>query len=109
MKTPATPKLAFELWKNLVAAWNALRDPQVALWKKAIPALCVAYLIWPLDLIADPILGLGQIDDLALIIAGLQLFVHLAQTDAPQQVSTHQEKDTSQGVETIDANYRIVD
>ena len=106
MKTPSTPKLAYDLWQGLATAWRAMRDPKVALWKKAIPVLCLAYLIWPLDLLADPVLGLGQIDDLALIIAGLRLFTHLAQLDGAQAAA---EQDGAPMGETIDASYRVVD
>ena len=57
---------------------------------------------------ADPILGLGQIDDLALIIAGLRLFTHLAQLDESQAEDETPQSSAPMG-ETIDGSYRVVD
>jgi len=108
MKTPPTPQIAMDLWHSLSNAWKALCDPNVALWKKGIPILCIVYLIWPMDLINDLIPGLGQIDDLALIIAGLKLFIQLAVDEVPS--SSTDEADNPQGHtgETIDGSFRVV-
>lgn len=48
--------------------WRLLRDPRVAVWTKAmLPIVAVLYLLLPIDLIPDVILGFGQIDDLSMI------------------------------------------
>lgn len=57
--------------------WELLLDSRVPLWLKLIPAGSLAYLLFPLDLIADPIIGLGQIDDLAAIMLGLKVFIEM--------------------------------
>ena len=49
-------------------AWRLRRDPRVPRWQKWLPAgLAVAYVVMPLDLIPDVLLGIGQVDDLGVI------------------------------------------
>lgn len=50
------------------------------IWPKLIVPATILYLLSPIDLLADPILGLGQIDDLAVILIGMKLFVELCPT-----------------------------
>jgi len=64
--------------KEIRLAWRLLRDPRVPLWMKAIPAGAVIYVLLPIDLIPDILLGLGQLDDIALLIGGVRLFTSLA-------------------------------
>lgn len=64
--------------KELRIVWRLLRDPRVGTGTKLIPLIVLAYLISPIDLIPDVIIGLGQVDDLAMILAGLKLFETLA-------------------------------
>jgi uncharacterized membrane protein YkvA (DUF1232 family) len=58
-----------------------LKDGRVPLWPKLIVPGIIAYIISPIDLLADPILGLGQIDDVAVLLIGLKLFVELCPAD----------------------------
>jgi uncharacterized membrane protein YkvA (DUF1232 family) len=72
----------------------------VPAWLKAIPIAGLAYLVFPLDLIADPLLGLGQLDDLAVIVLSIQTFISLC----PQWlVEEHQS-----GHAVVDAEYREI-
>lgn len=57
--------------------WELLLDSRVPLWLKLIPAGSLAYLLFPLDVIADPIIGLGQIDDMAAVLLGLKVFIEM--------------------------------
>jgi uncharacterized membrane protein YkvA (DUF1232 family) len=53
--------------------FRLLRDEQVPVWMKAaVPAIALIYLLMPIDLIPDVILGLGQIDDLSVL--GISMF-----------------------------------
>jgi uncharacterized membrane protein YkvA (DUF1232 family) len=94
-------------------------DPRVAVWVKAIPPIALAYTIFPFDFIPDPILGLGQLDDLAIILLGMKLFVELC---PPEVVRQHLEdlgatlrgektpKDlTADQDEVIDGSYRVIE
>lgn len=49
--------------------WRLLRDPRVPWIKNAIPAFAALYLISPIDPIPDFLIGLGQVDDLGILIA----------------------------------------
>ena len=65
--------------------WALLRDPRVPLWAKAIPVLGIIYVLSPLDFIPDVIVGLGQLDDLAIVIAGMRLFAAVVPADIVEQ------------------------
>ncbi len=54
--------------------WRLLKDPRVPIWKKAIPFLGVLYVLSPIDLIPDMLIGLGQIDDLGLMLLSMRMF-----------------------------------
>ena len=47
---------------------------------KVIPVLAGLYLISPIDIVPDFLPGLGQLDDLGVIIAALEFFVRLCPT-----------------------------
>jgi len=59
---------------QILLTWRLIRDPRVSLWSKAIPVLAVVYVLSPIDLIPDFIIGIGQLDDLGLILAAMRLF-----------------------------------
>ena len=65
--------------------WALLRDPRVPLWAKAIPVLGIIYVLSPLDFIPDVMIGLGQLDDLAIIIGGMRLFASVVPADIVEQ------------------------
>lgn len=44
-----------------------LKDPQASLWKKLMVILGIVYMISPFDILPDPVLGLGFVDDAVLI------------------------------------------
>jgi uncharacterized membrane protein YkvA (DUF1232 family) len=60
-------------------------DPRVALGPKMVPLGVLAYLILPADLMPDVLPGFGQIDDLAVILLGLRLFLRLCPPEVVQQ------------------------
>ncbi len=76
------PSLSFwaEFLQDLRLAWRLLRERRMPLWTKAVPLLVALYLLWPVDLLADPLLGLGQLDDLAVLLVAVELFIALAPT-----------------------------
>jgi len=111
------------LIRQMRLLWRLLSDPRVPTWVKAIPALVLLYLIFPIDLFPDPALGLGQLDDLAVVLLGLKLFrdfspqavVREHETDIAGRSSPWRvvERDSTpeQGTEPpyIDAEYRVID
>lgn len=72
----ASPGLVRMLVAQVRLAVRLVRDPVVPAVTKAIPAAAVAYLIWPIDLLPDLFPILGQLDDVGIVLAGLQTFIH---------------------------------
>lgn len=67
--------------------WHLMRDDRVASWiKKVGPAAIIAYVISPIDLIPDFLVGPGQVDDLGVVAVGLVLMVRLLVRFAPHDV-----------------------
>ncbi len=77
-------------WINLLnsfrVAWKLLWERQVPLSTKLIPLLVGLYIISPIDLIPDFIPVLGQMDDLALFLIGVQVFIAMSPKDVVARV-----------------------
>ncbi len=100
-----------EILKQGRLVWRLLTDPDVPTWVKAIPPLALLYILSPVDLIPDPILGLGQLDDLAVILIGLKLFIELSPRGIVQGYRDDMAGDTPPEPEgeVVDASYRVID
>jgi len=56
------------MWGRLRLASRLARDPRVPGWAKAIvPGLAALYVVSPIDVIPDILLGIGQIDDIGVV------------------------------------------
>jgi len=55
-------------------AWRLLRDARVPIAPKLAPLGVLAYILSPIDVLPDVILGLGQVDDLGLFLLAVQVF-----------------------------------
>jgi uncharacterized membrane protein YkvA (DUF1232 family) len=62
-----------------------IKDPRVSASPKLIVAGILAYVILPTDLIPDFLVGVGQLDDLAVILGGLKLFLRLCPSEVVQE------------------------
>ena len=95
------------LIEQILLTWRLIRDPRVSLWSKAIPVLAVAYVLSPLDLIPDFIIGIGQLDDLGIVLAAMRLF----ESVTPEYIVAEHRKEIAQHnrpLEVINsARYRI--
>jgi uncharacterized membrane protein YkvA (DUF1232 family) len=101
--------------------WRLYRDPRVASrLKSAIPLLAAAYLISPVDLLPDIILGLGQLDDLGVLGLAIVMMTRLVPRFAPDAIvqehlaemgrsrSTHSKPNEASGSRgVVDAAYRV--
>jgi uncharacterized membrane protein YkvA (DUF1232 family) len=76
------PALLRTLLTQLRLAFRLLREPGVPILTRALPLLAVLYLVWPLDFIPDILPGLGQLDDLGVVVFALELFLGLCPTRA---------------------------
>ncbi len=110
----ANPKTGMlkELLNSATLAWRLLLDPRVSALTKLIPAGILVYVLSPIDLIPDWFFGLGQLDDLAVILLGIRAFIALCPPELVQwyrnQLNQTHQAHTGQG-ETVDGTYRIVD
>jgi uncharacterized membrane protein YkvA (DUF1232 family) len=57
--------------------WKLLMDPRVPMWTKAVVLLPLIYVLSPIDIIPDVFLGLGQLDDIGIVLAGMRFFQSL--------------------------------
>lgn len=57
--------------------WRLFRDLRVPILAKAFLIATLAYVVWPLDLIPEYIPVIGEVDDLAVVLSGLWLFIRL--------------------------------
>jgi uncharacterized membrane protein YkvA (DUF1232 family) len=72
-------------WANLFnsfrIAWKLMWDHQVPISAKIVPILTILYILSPIDFVPDVIVGLGQMDDLAILLLGTQLFIAVSPKD----------------------------
>lgn len=85
-QTTRDPHFLSSLWQELRLMWRLLRDPAVPFYLKLIPLAAGLYLLFPLDLVPDGILALGQADDLTALFIGMKTFINLV---PPHLVARH--------------------
>ncbi len=60
-------------------AWRLFWDQRVPMWTKLVPSAALVYVLSPVDFIPAAVVpGLGQLDDLAVLLIGVKLFIELA-------------------------------
>jgi uncharacterized membrane protein YkvA (DUF1232 family) len=105
-----------ELIRNAQLVWRLLKDPRVSLLSKLIiPGLVGIYILSPIDVLPDMLPVLGQIDDIAVLLAGAALFIEMC---PPRLVQEHRaalageamrDRNDVEAGETVDAEYRVID
>lgn len=108
--------LISSLLKQARLVWCLLKDNRVPGWVKLIPVAALVYLLSPIDLLPDLVLpGLGEVDDVVLLLLALKGFVDLS---PPGVVREHlasmpgkrgQPQTPSEPEPYIDASYRVLD
>ncbi len=71
-------------WEELMLLWKLLFDSNVSFSLKLIPIFALIYLISPIDFIPDVALGLGQVDDIGVLLLAFTTFLRLI---PPEQVA----------------------
>jgi len=74
-----------EIIKNIKLIWRLLNDGRVSPWLKMIVPATLLYLFFPVDIIPDVAPGLGQLDDIAVILLGLKFFVEMCPEEIVRQ------------------------
>ena len=100
------------LFKQLRLVWLLFRDGQVPFLTKLVLPLSLLYLVSPIDILPDFIVGLGQLDDLGVLLLAMSLFVRLC----PPRLVDHYRNQLEYGDqeryddkdETVDTTYRVV-
>lgn len=97
---PYIPEGSFirEMVQQIKLVYNLLLDQRVPALTKLIPLASVVYLFSPVDLLPDLALGLGQLDDLAVVMLGLRFFLELA---PPEVVREHLKRLSQAGHWTV--------
>lgn len=100
-------------------AFRLIKDARVPIYLKAIPAIAVLYVISPLDFIPDVAIGFGQLDDIGVLLAGIEGFIalcpqyvveeHLAEINGIDSFNagTGGSTPNARAGETIDGEYRV--
>jgi uncharacterized membrane protein YkvA (DUF1232 family) len=106
---------SFGLLEDLRLAWRLFQDQRVSWLTKLVPVAAVLYVLSPIDFVPDFLLGLGQLDDLAILLLALKGFISLS----PQPVVDQHLRDIKHGpapsasdrdeTEFITVEYRILD
>lgn len=106
-----TAGLLGEIFRQIKVVWQLMIDPEVSLWVKLIPPIAVLYVLSPIDLVPDPILGLGQLDDLAVLLIAVKLFTEMSSSHAGRRArgETTGEAPPYPENEVVDASYRVID
>jgi uncharacterized membrane protein YkvA (DUF1232 family) len=79
--------------------WRLLMDKRVPMWMKAVMLLPLIYVLSPIDIIPDVFLGLGQLDDIGIVLAGMRFFQSLVPEDivAEHRIIRADDMNTVQG------------
>jgi uncharacterized membrane protein YkvA (DUF1232 family) len=100
------------LFKQLRLVWLLLWDDRVSLLAKMVLPLSLIYLVSPIDIVPDFLVGVGQLDDLSVILLGIALFVKLCPPALVDQYRDQLEYGTPVNFddkdETVDTTYRVV-
>ena len=85
MKRPRNMGDAMEVARNLPTyarlVWGLARDERVPTQQKVVLGAIAAYLVFPIDIIPDFIPVLGQLDDIGVLLFGLNWFIKNAPAD----------------------------
>lgn len=81
-------------WRELVRflpdvatlLWRLARDPRVPWTGKAVAAGAVAYVVSPIDLVPDFLAGIGQLDDIWIVVRALRLLFRSAGYELMQEL-----------------------
>jgi uncharacterized membrane protein YkvA (DUF1232 family) len=105
IRTPRDVGEAMDAIKKLPSyarlVWSLARDDRVPKRQKLLLGAIAAYLAMPIDLIPDFIPVIGQLDDLAVLIFGLDLFIKVAPKEVVDEHIARIAKDDDQLLEDL--------
>lgn len=75
-----------ELWQQIRLVFYLIKDREVPIYLKVLPFIGVLYTLFPIDIVADFVPVLGQLDDLTILLIGAKVFIEMA---PPQVVARY--------------------
>ncbi|MBI3915156.1 MAG: DUF1232 domain-containing protein [Chloroflexi bacterium] len=109
---PKPPSALTELIRNVRLAWRLLNDSRVPVLPKLIIPAAALYVLSPLDILPDFILGLGQLDDLGIVLLGLAFFVGLCPRGVVEEhraaIERGEHTTAATSKDAIDGTYRVI-
>jgi uncharacterized membrane protein YkvA (DUF1232 family) len=108
----ASPGALAQIVRTLRLVWRLLNDPRISLFPKLIPLAAVLYVLSPIDLLPDLVLGFGQLDDVGISMLGIALFIEMcprAIVDEHRAALAAEMGTPRKEEEVIDGSYRVVD
>jgi uncharacterized membrane protein YkvA (DUF1232 family) len=106
--------LLADVIREVRLVWRLLREPRVPAWTKLVPFAALLYILFPLDLVSDLFVGLGQLDDLAVLLLGMELFISLSPAAVVEQIRRELGfggtwAEAQHEGQTVDSTARVVD
>ena len=102
-----------QFMRTVRLVWRLLLDSRVPVLPKLIVLAAVIYVLSPIDLIPDVILGLGQLDDITILLFAVGLFLELCPRAVVQEhrqaiaADAGAEPRRDEG-DIVDGSYRVV-
>ena len=81
-----SPGFWMNLFNSFRIAWRLMWDNRVPISAKVIPIFAVLYILSPIDILPDFIPVVGQLDDLAILLLGTQLFISMSPQDIVRSI-----------------------
>jgi uncharacterized membrane protein YkvA (DUF1232 family) len=103
------PGALIQIIRTLRLIWRLLNDSRISLLPKLIIPAAIVYILSPIDLLPDFVLGLGQLDDLGILLLSTSLFVEFC----PKNIVEEHRRAIEQNVrastdEAMDGTYRVI-
>ena len=106
--TPERVGAVTQVLRTFQLVWELLKDSRVPLFPKLVLLASVVYVISPVDFVPDVILGLGQVDDVAVFMFAVAAFIELCPKDV---VEEHRRRiaGVAKSDDVVDGTFRVVD
>ncbi len=101
-----------QMVRTLQLVWRLLNDSRVSTFPKLIIPAAFVYVLSPIDFLPDVILGLGQLDDIGVIMLAVAMFVEFCPRPIVEEhrraldFDGQPPPDDSENV--VDGSYRVI-
>ncbi|NTU64249.1 MAG: DUF1232 domain-containing protein [Chloroflexi bacterium] len=99
-----SPGFWMNFFNSFRIAWRLMWDGRVPASAKVVPILTVLYVLSPIDILPDLVVGLGQLDDLAILLLGTRLFIAVSPKDIVARIRAEIEGRPPDGGWTVTGN-----